>query len=162
MTCLAQYLAHKVHCVTGILKEQVPESCKNFLLRLVEKQLRAQDFLTAPVVKTLCFHCRGMCSISGQGTKILHAVHCSTKQTNQRNPNNNKKQLRADCNVFKQRTQIQAFTSKFFFLSSYSIQISTQLLPPKRKFLQPFYVKQHYPSVQFLFLILICFSAQCL
>ena len=30
-----------------------------------------------PVVKTLCFHCRGLGSIPGQGTKLLHGVSAS-------------------------------------------------------------------------------------
>ena len=32
------------------------------------------DFSGSPVVKTLHFHCRGMGSIPGQGTKILHVT----------------------------------------------------------------------------------------
>ena len=32
------------------------------------------DFSGRPVVKTLCFHCRGMGSIPAQGTKIPHAM----------------------------------------------------------------------------------------
>lgn len=31
-------------------------------------------FPGGPVVKTLCFHCRGTGSIPGQGTKIPHTV----------------------------------------------------------------------------------------
>ena len=32
------------------------------------------DFHGSPVINTLCFHCRGMCSIPGWGTKIPHAA----------------------------------------------------------------------------------------
>ena len=36
----------------------------------------SQDFPGGPVIKTPCFHCRGMGLISGWGTKIPHAVPC--------------------------------------------------------------------------------------
>ena len=32
------------------------------------------DLPGGPVVKTPCFHCRGIGSVPGQGTKILHAM----------------------------------------------------------------------------------------
>ena len=35
-----------------------------------------QDFPGGPVVRTLCFHCRGMGSIPGWGIKILQAMWC--------------------------------------------------------------------------------------
>ena len=41
------------------------------------------DFSGHPVVKTLCFHCRGLGLIPGQGTKIAQAAakssHATTK-----------------------------------------------------------------------------------
>ena len=40
------------------------------------------DFPGHPVVKNLCFHCKGIGSISGQGTKIPHAAWCSQKNKN--------------------------------------------------------------------------------
>ena len=41
-------------------------------VRTSEKKQR--DLPGGPVVKTLRFHCRGMCSIPGQGPKIPHAT----------------------------------------------------------------------------------------
>ena len=32
-----------------------------------------KDFSGGPVIKTLYFHCRGVCSMPDQGTTILHA-----------------------------------------------------------------------------------------
>ena len=50
--------------------------------RVLSEELRARlrssgvggDFPGGPVVKTLCFQCRGAGSIPGRGTKIPHAV----------------------------------------------------------------------------------------
>lgn len=39
----------------------------------------------SPVVKTLCFHCRGMNSVSGEGMKILHAILHSQNIENKTN-----------------------------------------------------------------------------
>ena len=41
--------------------------------KINELKLFAGDFPGHPVVKTLCFHCRGSDSILGWGTKIPHA-----------------------------------------------------------------------------------------
>ena len=43
-----------------------------------EKIIFPHDFPGSPVVKTLHFHCRGMSSIPGQGTKILHVTGPTT------------------------------------------------------------------------------------
>ena len=40
----------------------------------VQERLLSCDFCGGPVVRTLCFHCRGMGSIPGWGTKILHVM----------------------------------------------------------------------------------------
>ena len=46
-----------------------------------EKNRVKRDFPHGPVVKTPCFHCRGMGSIPGWGTKILNAMrHSSPKK----------------------------------------------------------------------------------
>ena len=41
------------------------------------KRIKLRDFSCSPVVNASCFQCRGMGSIPGQGTKILHAVQHS-------------------------------------------------------------------------------------
>lgn len=38
------------------------------------------DFLGGPVVSATHYHCRGMGSIPGLGTKILHATHVGKKE----------------------------------------------------------------------------------
>ena len=43
-----------------------------------EKIIFPHDFPGSPVVKTLHFHCRGMSSIPGRGTKILHVTGPTT------------------------------------------------------------------------------------
>ena len=52
------------------------------LLKLYQalKKCQAWDFPGGPVAKTLCFQCRGIGSIPGQGTKIPHAVLHSQKK----------------------------------------------------------------------------------
>ena len=40
----------------------------------LEKESDFGDFPGGPVVKTLCFQCRGTGSVPGQGTEIPHAV----------------------------------------------------------------------------------------
>ena len=47
---------------------------------------RKQEFPGGPVVGTRHFHCGGLGSIPGQGTKIPHAMQCG-----QKNPPKNKK-----------------------------------------------------------------------
>ena len=39
-------------------------------------QVECQDFTGSPVVRTPCFNCGGAGSITGQGTKIPHALWC--------------------------------------------------------------------------------------
>ena len=48
-------------------------------IRNVFKNKHFGDFPGSPVVKILCFHCLGMGSVRGLGTKILHALHCGQK-----------------------------------------------------------------------------------
>ena len=54
----------------------------HFLLQNGYHKKDDRDSPGSPVVKTLCFHCRGMGLIPGQGTKILNAVWYGWKQTN--------------------------------------------------------------------------------
>ena len=42
---------------------------------LISKMERGWEFPGGPAVSTWCFHCRGLDSVSGQGTKVLQAVH---------------------------------------------------------------------------------------
>ena len=46
----------------------------------VQSRDRRRDFPGSPVVKTLCFQCRGTGSIPGLGTKIPHAMLSGQKK----------------------------------------------------------------------------------
>ena len=41
---------------------------------IIDHKTLTWDFSSGPVVKTLCFHCRGCGSRPGRGTKISHAT----------------------------------------------------------------------------------------
>jgi len=50
-------------------------------IQLQKSETYPWDFLGSPVVRNLCFHCRGPDSISGQGNKVLRAA-CVILTTN--------------------------------------------------------------------------------
>ena len=50
-------------------------------IQLQKSETYPWDFLGSPVVRTLCFHCRGPDSMSGQGNKVLRAA-CVILNTN--------------------------------------------------------------------------------
>ena len=51
------------------------------------QRLQCSDFSGGPVVMIPCFHCRGVGSIPGQGTKIPNAKQYSQKKKKNCNPN---------------------------------------------------------------------------
>ena len=51
------------------------------------KNIIGREFPGGPVVKTLCFHCWGLGSIPGGGTKILQAERLSQKNKKEENKN---------------------------------------------------------------------------
>ena len=52
---------------------------------ILKNENKLWEFLGSPVVKTQCFHCWGLGSIPGRGTKTLYVVWHGPKQTN-KNP----------------------------------------------------------------------------
>ena len=51
-----------------------------FHLRSWDRNEYEREFPGSPVVRTPCFHCRGLGSVLGQGTKIPQAAQCSQKE----------------------------------------------------------------------------------
>ena len=77
--CHARYLPYMVGCHSTLFQTcKIPPSIKP-LMSLKEKKVR--EFPGSPVVRTLRFHCCGLGSIPGQGTKIPQAVQCSQKKS---------------------------------------------------------------------------------
>ena len=58
---------------TDVFRSEMTGSL-GFALKYSARQLKEGDFPGGPVVKTLGFHCRGISSIPGRGTKTPHAV----------------------------------------------------------------------------------------
>ena len=63
----------------GVVSRNSSESRQGDRYGSKKKKHSAREFPGGPVVRTPCFHCGGVGSIPGQGTKIPQAVQCGQK-----------------------------------------------------------------------------------
>ena len=55
-------------------------SCTSLYQQQAVQNVILGEFPGGPVIRTLHFHCQGLCSIPGQGTKIPQATQPKTKK----------------------------------------------------------------------------------